>query len=491
MADVKETPNAKAYEDAASGERHLNQYILQKIIGQGSFGTVHLAVDTSQSGRKFAIKEFSKIRLRRNKLSREGGGAFGLRGRFRGRGGRGRGGVGAGVTHSQMNSWSSAPSLTSPQSPGSPSGTTIAASTFTSSPPGSGSSTPNSIDLVRGEIAILKKLRHRNIVRLYEVLDDPDDDSLFMVYELCENGALMDVSLEKSAEPFSEEQARIYMHQILLVHENDIVHRDIKPDNLLIDGNGVLKIVDFGVSEMFSKGNDKSKRSAGSPAFFAPEMCMAQHGELSAKATDMWAIGVTLYCMIFGCLPFPGPSIVDLYEHIKTKEPEIPPGTNPTLVDLFSKITTTMLLVAFVLLTKPNAFMALRLQKDPSKRITMDELRVHPWITNNGTDPPLSKEENCVGLVTFITEEELKNAVKNINKLYYVLKAVSKLKRHSKSMTNLNERHSSSSSSSSSTTSLYQQFLQPQPHTNIQPDPTVSDSDTTNGNIHNGSILLE
>lgn len=101
------------------------------------------------------------------------------------------------------------------------------------------------------------------------------------------------------------------------MHANDIVHRDIKPDNLLISKDDVLKIVDFGVSEMFVKGNDRLKKSAGSPAFMAPELCVTRHGEVSGKAADIWSMGVTLYCLIYGKTPFMSSNIIELYEQIK------------------------------------------------------------------------------------------------------------------------------------------------------------------------------
>jgi serine/threonine protein kinase len=95
------------------------------------------------------------------------------------------------------------------------------------------------------------------------------------------------------------------------------IHQDIKPDNLLISNNDELKIVDFGVSEIFVKGNDKLKKSAGSPAFMAPELCVARHGEVSGKAADIWSMGVTLYCMIYGKTPFTSTSLLELYDMIK------------------------------------------------------------------------------------------------------------------------------------------------------------------------------
>jgi [calcium/calmodulin-dependent protein kinase] kinase len=105
------------------------------------------------------------------------------------------------------------------------------------------------------------------------------------------------------------------------VHAQGIVHRDIKPDNLLLTADDVLKIVDFGVSEMFEKNAPMmTAKSAGSPAFFPPELCVAGHGDISGPAADIWSMGVTLYCLLFGCLPFRHRGILELCESIMHDE---------------------------------------------------------------------------------------------------------------------------------------------------------------------------
>jgi [calcium/calmodulin-dependent protein kinase] kinase len=117
----------------------------------------------------------------------------------------------------------------------------------------------------------------------------------------------------------------------------------------------VLKIVDFGVSEMFSKDSDMATtKSVGSPAFMPPELCVPKHGEVSGRACDIWSMGVTLYCLAFGCIPFEKAAVLDLYESIKSDEVKIPDHCNPDLRDLLGKL----------------------LEKDPLRRIEMDDLRV-------------------------------------------------------------------------------------------------------------------
>jgi [calcium/calmodulin-dependent protein kinase] kinase len=134
-----------------------------------------------------------------------------------------------------------------------------------------------------------------------------------------------------------------------------VVHRDIKPDNLLLTEDETLKIVDFGVSEMFEKASDmKTAKSAGSPAFLPPELCVARHGDISGKAADIWSMGVSLYCMRFGHIPFERSGVLELYEAIKKDEIDFTPDNEPHFVDLMNKI----------------------LEKDPAKRIKMPELRV-------------------------------------------------------------------------------------------------------------------
>lgn len=142
---------------------------------------------------------------------------------------------------------------------------------------------------------------------------------------------------------------------VFAVHAQGVVHRDIKPDNLLLTEDDVLKIVDFGVSEMFEKQSDMmTAKSAGSPAFMPPELCVAKHGDISGKAADIWSMGISLYCLRFGRIPFERPGVLELYDAIKHDQVEFNRDDDPEFVDLMGKI----------------------LEKDPQKRITMKELRV-------------------------------------------------------------------------------------------------------------------
>lgn len=176
------------------------------------------------------------------------------------------------------------------------------------------------------------------------------------------------------------------------VHSQGVVHRDIKPDNLLLTEDDVLKIVDFGVSEMFERSDYmRTAKSAGSPAFLPPELCVAKHGDISGTAADIWSMGVSLYCLRYGRIPFEREGVLEVYAAIRTETPQFPLDENPAFLELMTRL----------------------LEKDPEKRITMAELRVslpqtsffsviyltttqeHPWVTKGGTDPLLTAEENC------------------------------------------------------------------------------------------------
>lgn len=139
------------------------------------------------------------------------------------------------------------------------------------------------------------------------------------------------------------------------VHAQGIIHRDIKPDNCLITQDDVLKIVDFGVSEMFEKESDMSTaKSAGSPAFMPPELCVARHGQVSGRAADIWSMGVTLYCLRYGRIPFEKHTMLELYEAIRNDDVDLSGEKDSAFEDLMRKM----------------------LEKDPDRRITIETIRV-------------------------------------------------------------------------------------------------------------------
>ncbi|KAL8198837.1 UNVERIFIED_CONTAM: Calcium/calmodulin-dependent protein kinase kinase 1 [Gekko kuhli] len=108
------------------------------------------------------------------------------------------------------------------------------------------------------------------------------------------------------------------------VHYQKIIHRDIKPSNLLLGDDGHVKIADFGVSNQFEGNDAQLSSTAGTPAFMAPEALSDTGKSFSGKALDVWAMGITLYCFVYGKCPFIDEFILALHNKIKNKPVEFP-----------------------------------------------------------------------------------------------------------------------------------------------------------------------
>uniref|UniRef100_A0A672UFV0 Calcium/calmodulin dependent protein kinase kinase 1 n=1 Tax=Strigops habroptila TaxID=2489341 RepID=A0A672UFV0_STRHB len=260
------------------------------------------------------------------------------------------------------------------------------------------------LERVYQEIAILKKLDHVNIVKLIEVLDDPAEDNLYMG---------MPVMEVPSDNPFSEEQARLYFRDIVLgieyLHYQKIIHRDIKPSNLLLGDDGHVKIADFGVSNQFEGNDAQLSSTAGTPAFMAPEAISDTGKSFSGKALDVWAMGITLYCFVYGKCPFIDEYILGLHNRIKNKPVEFPEEAQ--ISEELKELILRML------------------DKNPETRITVPEIKVHPWLTKGGEEPLPLEEEHCT--VVEVTEEEVKNSVKMIPSLPAVILVKAMLRKRS------------------------------------------------------------
>uniref|UniRef100_A0A8C5UGY8 calcium/calmodulin-dependent protein kinase n=1 Tax=Malurus cyaneus samueli TaxID=2593467 RepID=A0A8C5UGY8_9PASS len=212
------------------------------------------------------------------------------------------------------------------------------------------------IEQVYQEIAILKKLDHPNVVKLVEVLDDPSEDHLYMVL-CCLCSPVMEIPTLK---PLSEDQARFYFQDLIkgieYLHYQKIIHRDIKPSNLLVGEDGHVKIADFGVSNEFKGADALLTNTVGTPAFMAPETLSETRKIFSGKALDVWAMGITLYCFVFGQCPFMDERILSLHNKIKTQTLEFP--DQPEVTDFLKDLITRML------------------DKNPESRISVPEIKI-------------------------------------------------------------------------------------------------------------------
>ncbi|XP_073334091.1 calcium/calmodulin-dependent protein kinase kinase 2 [Pagrus major] len=334
----------------------LNQYKLKDEIGKGSYGVVKLAYNEDDNT-YYAMKVLSKKRLMRQA-------GFPRRPPPRG--------------------------AKAPEGPPQPKGP---------------------LERVYQEIAILKKLDHPNVVKLVEVLDDPSEDHLYMVFELVKQGAVMEVP---TAKPFSEDQSRFYFQDLLrgieYLHYQRIIHRDVKPSNLLVGEDGHIKIADFGVSNQFEGADALLTSTVGTPAFLAPEALSETRKNFSGKALDVWAMGVTLYCFVFGVCPFMDERILSLHQKIKTQPVELPERADISddLKDLLLKM----------------------LDKNPETRISIPQIKVHPWVTRHGAEPLPPEDDNCCMLIE-VTEEEVENSVKHIPSLATVILVRTMLRKRS------------------------------------------------------------
>ncbi|XP_061763931.1 calcium/calmodulin-dependent protein kinase kinase 2 isoform X1 [Nerophis ophidion] len=335
----------------------LNQYKLKDEIGKGSYGVVKLAYNEDDN-MYYAMKVLSKKRLMRQA-------GFPRRPPPRG-------------------------AKAVPEGPPQPKGP---------------------LERVYQEIAILKKLDHPNVVKLVEVLDDPSEDHLYMVFELVKQGAVMEVPTDKA---FSEDQARFYFQDLLrgmeYLHYQRIIHRDVKPSNLLVAEDGHIKIADFGVSNQFQGTDALLTSTVGTPAFLAPETLSDTRKNFSGKALDVWAMGVTLYCFVFGVCPFMDERILSLHHKIRTLPVELPERAEVSedLKDLLLKM----------------------LDKNPESRISIPQMKVHPWVTRHGAEPLPPEDDNCCSLIE-VTEEEVENSVKHIPSLPTVILVRTMLRKRS------------------------------------------------------------
>ncbi|NXY32995.1 KKCC2 kinase, partial [Pomatorhinus ruficollis] len=259
------------------------------------------------------------------------------------------------------------------------------------------------IEQVYQEIAILKKLDHPNVVKLVEVTFRPcfSTSRWRMNSILCFlHSPVMEIPTLK---PLSEDQARFYFQDLIkgieYLHYQKIIHRDIKPSNLLVGEDGHVKIADFGVSNEFKGADALLTNTVGTPAFMAPETLSETRKIFSGKALDVWAMGITLYCFVFGQCPFMDERILSLHNKIKTQTLEFP--DQPEVTDFLKDLITRML------------------DKNPESRISVPEIKLHPWVTKNGAELLPTEDENCT--LVEVTEEEVENSVKHIPSLATVI----------------------------------------------------------------------
>ncbi|XP_063674225.1 SNF-related serine/threonine-protein kinase-like isoform X4 [Bolinopsis microptera] len=235
------------------------------------------------------------------------------------------------------------------------------------------------------EVQCMKLVRHPNVVRLYHVITTKN--KLYLVLELGSGGDLLDY-LNKMPDGIGEERTREYFGQIIRAiaycHHLHIVHRDLKPENIIFNEDySVLKLTDFGFSNEFSPG-EKLMTYCGSWKYSAPEILLQE--EYDPPAVDVWSLGVMLFQMVAGRLPFSEVNQSETLTKIMDGSYEMPDEISDDLKDLLSRMIVV----------------------DPKDRITVDEVLAHPWCSKVKIGGPINGLVHEVG----ITPEEHEKVAK-------------------------------------------------------------------------------
>lgn len=305
-APLKETSSLKLAK--LRGCTFVNQYVVIKYLGRGACGRVFLCMDMTDN-RLYAVKIVKKVELEAQRAKGTGEAKNGRRRR-------------------------------------------------------------NPVEDLKREVAIMRTLRHKNIVSLQEVVDDPSGNKMLLVMDYMEGGPVMTRdALEKGRcipEPLALQYFRDMCKALDYLHYHKVVHGDLKPENVLMSARGNVTLSDFGCSKVIISGNEYLERCNGTPAFLAPEM-MRPHSRYRGRPTDIYALGACLYTFVFGRIPFNAPSVFKLFQVVQHEPLRFPsqPPVSHELRDLLLRM----------------------LAKNPKERITLGKMMKHPWVTRHGSWP--------------------------------------------------------------------------------------------------------
>ncbi|XP_061087697.1 MAP/microtubule affinity-regulating kinase 3a isoform X17 [Conger conger] len=223
---------------------------------------------------------------------------------------------------------------------------------------------PTSLQKLFREVRIMKILNHPNIVKLFEVIET--EKTLYLIMEYASGGEVFDYLVAHGR--MKEKEARAKFRQIVSAvqycHQKHIVHRDLKAENLLLDADMNIKIADFGFSNEFTLGN-KLDTFCGSPPYAAPELFQGK--KYDGPEVDVWSLGVILYTLVSGSLPFDGQNLKELRERVLRGKYRIP---------FYMSTDCENLLKRFLVL-------------NPAKRGTLEQIMKDRWINAGCEDDEL------------------------------------------------------------------------------------------------------
>ncbi|KAI3638604.1 hypothetical protein MIR68_003102 [Amoeboaphelidium protococcarum] len=230
------------------------------------------------------------------------------------------------------------------------------------------------------EVRIMKMLNHPNIVKLFEVIETKH--TLFLVMEYVNGGELYDYLVAHGR--MKEKDARVKFRQILSAvnycHQKRVIHRDLKAENLLLDANLNIKIADFGFSNNYQP-DGQLDTFCGSPPYAAPELFQGR--KYVGPEVDVWSLGVILYVLCTGCLPFDGKDLKEMREVVCRGRYKVPFYLSDTCEKLLRKF----------------------LVRDPTKRSTLDVVSDDAWINDGFDDSPVTK--NIQPDISLAPDEEI------------------------------------------------------------------------------------
>ncbi|XP_047549691.1 serine/threonine-protein kinase SIK3 isoform X5 [Lutra lutra] len=212
------------------------------------------------------------------------------------------------------------------------------------------------------EVQIMKMLCHPHIIRLYQVMET--ERMIYLVTEYASGGEIFDhlVAHGRMAEKEARRKFKQIVTAVYFCHCRNIVHRDLKAENLLLDANLNIKIADFGFSNLFTPGQ-LLKTWCGSPPYAAPELFEGK--EYDGPKVDIWSLGVVLYVLVCGALPFDG----------------------STLQNLRARVLSGKFRIPFFMSTECEHLIRHMLVLDPSKRLSMEQICKHKWMKLGDADP--------------------------------------------------------------------------------------------------------
>nr|XP_021499695.1 sperm motility kinase 1-like [Meriones unguiculatus] len=240
-------------------------------------------------------------------------------------------------------------------------------------------------ELLTSEVDILMMANHPNIVSLLQVIES--EKRIYLIMELVEGQQLYHYIQESGH--LQEDEAREIFRQIIAAvsycHKQGIIHRDLKPDNILLDSNGKVKIIDFGLSTQVRPGQ-KLSRHCGAYPYGAPEFFL---GKLyDGSKTDMWSLGVVLYFMVVGTVPFDAVTIPELQKQVVSGKYAVPSALSEDLQDLISLLLTV----------------------NPKLRPRVSKVMTHPWLRKDMEEFP----NHCKEMIPSLPDSAIVEAMQHI-----------------------------------------------------------------------------